>query len=509
MRKRQIAHAAIIVALVLASWSCQSSPGFREQAYYSLQQGGDKAGNRRQQAIAADAVRLDEFLSAYQFDLVTLPGLPVTGRLVVGGTGTDRESGQAYLMLALTAPKEDEANAPPRHWAIAIDASHSMGDGARWRLATSAAARLVARLRAQDRVTLITFAEQATTLLDWGRPADAQAEIARLAANPSFGGNGHAAGLAALDEALWTIRRQGGQASGVYVSELEGASDDLPARLDVIRGAGADLNVLGLPGGNEALLREFARAGDAAGSYVFLADEGSIEREFGENLWSLFDVAVRDVNVRVMPETACPLDSAEDSEEVLASWREWKRPTEDPDPLRIARMGPGETCVRLWRVPLRATGAAPVVRARVTGVDAAGRPFALELASNGSFVMPNAADPNSLALLKAVTVAREVQVLRQAINFGCVYGRKSFSDVMAQVRGIASDVREAQATLQDPEFARDLEALEAASRLTESEIARYRDEARRCGGCGFGGVLSLPFKVVALPFVIIGWLLFA
>ncbi len=505
----RLARTSICAVVLLASWSCTSSPGFREQAYYSLQQGGEKVGKGRQQRVAADAVRLDEFLSAYRFDLSASGSAPLTGRLLVGGTGTDRECGQAYLMLALTAPEANEASAPPRRWAIAIDASHSMGDGNRWKLATSAAARLVARLRGQDRVTLITFADQAKTVLDWGRPADAQAAIAGLAANPAFGGNGHAAGLAALDEALWTVRRTGGQASGFFVSELEGATEDLPTCLDVVRRAGADINVLGLPGGNETLLREFARAGDAAGSYVFLADEGAIEREFGQKLWSLFDVAARDVNVRMLPEDGSPLDSAEDSEEVLAGWREWKQPTSNPDPFRIARMGPGETCVRLWRVPLPRAGATLVVRARVTGLDAAGRPFAFDLAANRGYLMPNAADPDSRALLKAVTIAREVQVLRQAINFGCVYGRKSFSDVMAQVRGIASDVREAQATLQDPEFARDLEPLEAASRLSEPDIERYRQEAGRRGCCGLGGALTLPFKVVALPFVIIGWLLFA
>ncbi len=500
---RRLARTWICAALLLVSWSCTSSPGYREQAYYSLQQGGEKVGRGRQQRVAADAVRLDEFLSAYQFDLSG--SAPLTGRLLLGGTGTDRESGEAYLMLALTTPAANESSASPRHWAIAIDASHSMGDGNRWKLATSAAARLVARLREQDRVTLITFADRAKTLLDWGRPSDAQTAIAVLATNPSFGGNGHAAGLDALDEALWSVRRQGGQASGFYVSEVEGAPEDLPTGLDVVRRAGADIHVIGLPGGNETLLREFARAGDAAGSYVFLSDEGTIEREFGAKLWSLFDVAARDVTVRVIPADGSTLDSAEDSEEVLAGWREWKQPTSNPDPFRIARMGPGETCVRLWRVPLR-DGATPAVRARVTGLDAAGRPFAFDLAANGGFLGPNAADPDSRALLKAITIAREVQALRQAINFGCVYGRKSFSDVMAQVRGIASVVREAQATLQDPEFACDLEALEAASRLTEPEIVRYRRDA---GCCGLGGALSLPFKVVALPFVIVGWLLFA
>lgn len=498
----------LALAVLVALSSC-GSPGYRDQAYYALQQGGEKSGKRQQRGIAADAVRLDEFLSAYRFDLPVQPDRPVTGRLILGGTGTDRESGRAWLMLALTTAKTEPAAAAPRRWAIAVDASHSMGDGNRWKLAMSAAARLVARLREQDRVTLITFADRAETRVSWGRPAQAQAALAELAAHPSFGENGHEAGLAALDEALWTVRRQGGQASGFYVSELEGAPESLPSHLGVIRAAGADINVLGLPGGNEVLLRAFARAGESAGTYVFLADEGAIERDLGEDLWGLFDVSLRDVTVRVIPGPNTSLDSAEDAQEVRRGDDELDDPVPTLDPIRIARMGPGETCARLWCVPWPAKGPAPSVRARVTGSDARGKGFALELATDGIYRAPSATDAESRSLLKAVTIAREVQILRQALNYGCVYGRKSFSDVIAQVKAIAAEVREAQATLQDPEFARDLEALESASRLTEPEVAAYR---ARCGvgraAGGLLGVLTLPFKAVALPFVVIGFLLF-
>ena len=276
----------------LFATSCNYAPGYRDQAHYALQQSGERSG-RKQQPLSADIVHLAEFLSAYRFDLPTQKGQPIMGRLIWGGTGTDREQGQGYLMVALSSPALSESDLPPRYWAIALDTSHSMGDGSRWSLATNAAKRLMARLRPQDRVSLLTFGDEMKVQVAWGDPSAASALLQRITDKPRYGDNAHAEGMMLLTRHLLDAEANGHRASGFFITEMEGAQQDLVTRTSEAREAGAEINVIGLAGGDETLLRAVARATE--GSYIFLDDAGAIERNMGDRLSEIFDGAARDV----------------------------------------------------------------------------------------------------------------------------------------------------------------------------------------------------------------------
>ena len=292
--------------------SCVHSTGYRDQAYYSLERGGEAVGGGRYGSMSAASVRLAEFLSAYRFDLPAMNGAPLTGRLVIGGSGTEREKNCGYLMLAVTAPEIPENMIPPRYWAIALDASYSMQDGDRWKLATAAASRLIARLRPRDRVSLLTFGEEVKLHAEWGPPSAASRALSTVRAKPEFSRDDHNAGLAKLASLLWEAESSGHGPSGFYISEMEGAPTNISVGMCYARDMGADINVIGIAGGNEYILREFARA--SSGSYVFIADEGALERNFGSRLSEIFDCAARDVRVSIRHAENRPIFPAGDTD---------------------------------------------------------------------------------------------------------------------------------------------------------------------------------------------------
>ncbi|MBI3270550.1 MAG: VWA domain-containing protein [Planctomycetes bacterium] len=486
--------------------SCMSSTGYRDQALAAFQKGGERGARGRSRAISADAVRTEEFLSAYQYDLHAAAGSQLDARLVLGGRGADRERGEGYLLVALAAPTSSEAALPPRRWAIALDTSHSMGDAGRWPLAVAAASRLVARLRTQDRVTLLLFGSTTEVPALWVTPEEASRRLGDLAAKPNFSDNGHRAGLLALGRILLDGQGPGLMPSGFYVSEMEGAPESLSRTMQALAASGAEVNVVGLAGGNEVLLREVAR--ESSGTYLFLRDAGAIERNLGARLSELCDVAARDVRVSLWVKDGTEMNGAEEEPEGREESRFGSAAEASGEqvltPEGPGRLGPGETWVRLWRLKRLHAGMAADFTARVTGRDASGREFRLVVRPTADYLTPSDGSPEARTLLKAVTIERETAILREALAGGYRYGRRPFADVMAQLRAVRDEVRDAQETLHDPEFARDLEGLDSASRLTEAEVARYREEWRSGGCCSPPLLLCL----VALPFAIIGKLLF-
>ncbi|MEZ5658041.1 MAG: VWA domain-containing protein [Burkholderiaceae bacterium] len=221
-----------------------------------------------------DAVRVEELINYFPYDDAQPDGevpFAVHTELARAPWNADR------LLLRIGIKGKDIAaqTLPPANLVFLVDVSGSMNSAAKLPLLKSALKLLVSRLRAQDRISIVTYAGATQVVLD-AQPGDRKAVI--IDAIDALRAGGGTAGASGIELAYRTARRAF-LAQGINRILLAtdgdfnvGVTDfgQLKAMVETQRASGVSLSTLGFGTGNynEHLMEQLADAGDGAYSYV-------------------------------------------------------------------------------------------------------------------------------------------------------------------------------------------------------------------------------------------------
>lgn len=249
------------------------------------------------------SVRSEEFLNAFQYrDPEPAPGLPVAFRSERARYpfAHDRE----VLRLSVKTAAQGREAAKPLNLVLLLDNSGSMERADRVAILRSMLQELARQLKAQDRISVVTFARTAQLRVDGRSAAPANAWIEQLGDPTPEGGTN-------LEEALKlgyaTCARHfspGGVNRVVLLTDGAanlGELDEQKLTQSVTagrqQGLALDCFGVGWEGFNDQLLATLSKHGD--GRYGFINSTEEAAQEFAGRLAGALQVAASDVKVQV------------------------------------------------------------------------------------------------------------------------------------------------------------------------------------------------------------------
>ncbi|MFE9441121.1 von Willebrand factor type A domain-containing protein [Streptomyces sp. NPDC006602] len=255
-------------------------------------------------------IRPEEFVNSFRQDYERPDGNGFT--VTVDGARTDEEDWSLVRVgLATRGAAQRTGERPPAALTFVIDISGSMAEPGRLDLAQESLGVMTDRLRDDDSVAIVTFSDQAETVLPMTRLDGNRGEIHEAIDDlePTFSTNlgaGVETGYATAVEGL----REGATNRVVLVSDAlaNDGDTDPDAILDRIDGARREhgITLFGVGVGSDygdALMERLADKGDGHTTYVFDADEA--RTVFCEQLPKNIDLTARDAKAQVAfdPET--------------------------------------------------------------------------------------------------------------------------------------------------------------------------------------------------------------
>ncbi|WP_405644446.1 von Willebrand factor type A domain-containing protein [Streptomyces sp. NBC_00019] len=255
-------------------------------------------------------IRPEEFVNSFRQDYERPDGNGFT--VTVDGARTDDEDWSLVRVgLATRGTQEQTGERPPAALTFVIDISGSMSEPGRLDLAQESLGVMTDRLRDDDSVAIVTFSDQAETVLPMTRLDGHRDEIHEAIDNlePTFSTNlgaGVETGYATAVEGL----REGATNRVVLVSDAlaNDGDTDPDSILDRIDGARREhgITLFGVGVGSDygdALMERLADKGDGNTTYVSDADEA--RTVFCEQLPRNVDLTARDAKAQVAfdPET--------------------------------------------------------------------------------------------------------------------------------------------------------------------------------------------------------------
>ena len=250
-----------------------------------------------------DAVRVEEFINYFPYDYAR----PTDGRPFAVHTGLAVAPWNTERLLMRVAVKAEDRSIdrlPPANLVFLIDVSGSMAQPDKLPLLQASLKLLTARLRPQDRLSIVTYASGTTTPLI-AVPGDDKARI--VAAIDALRASGSTAGASGI-EAAYQVARQGFIANGINRILLAtdgdfnvGVTDfnQLKQLVASRRATGISLSTLGFGTGNinEQLMEQIADAGDGAYSYIDTLMEG--QKVLVTEMSSTLATVAQDVKIQV------------------------------------------------------------------------------------------------------------------------------------------------------------------------------------------------------------------
>ncbi|MBV7486772.1 VWA domain-containing protein [Bordetella sp. BOR01] len=252
----------------------------------------------------ADAVRAEEFINYFDYDYATPASRAQPFSIATEIAAAPWNSKRQLLKIGIQGYQVAPQDIPAANLVFLIDTSGSMADRDKLPLLKGALKQLVAKLRPQDRVAIVTYAGQATMTLD-STPGDQKARI--NAAIDGLSAAGSTNGGAGLDLA-YAQAAKGFVKDGVNRILLASDGDfnvgatDLDALKDKIarqRQSGIALTTLGVGGGNfnDALAMQLADVGN--GSYHYLDGLREARKVLSGELSATLLTIARDVKIQV------------------------------------------------------------------------------------------------------------------------------------------------------------------------------------------------------------------
>ncbi|WAZ21866.1 VWA domain-containing protein [Streptomyces cinnabarinus] len=248
-------------------------------------------------------VRPEEFVNSFRqdYDRPDGDGFSVT----VDGARTDHEDWSLVRVGLATRAAEDEGERPPAALTFVIDISGSMSEEGRLDLAQDSLGVMTDRLREDDSVAIVTFSDEAETVLPMTRVGGNRDEIhdAIDSMEPTYSTNlgaGVERGYATATDGL----REGATNRVVLISDALANTGDTDADtiLERIEGARKEygITLFGVGVGSEygdALMERLADKGD--GHTVYVSGEAEAHKVFSEELPRNIDLTARDAKAQV------------------------------------------------------------------------------------------------------------------------------------------------------------------------------------------------------------------
>ncbi|MEU9356090.1 von Willebrand factor type A domain-containing protein [Streptomyces griseoloalbus] len=318
-------------------------------------------------------VRPEEFVNSFRQDYDRPGGDGFT--VTVDGARTDEEDWSLVRVGLATRPAEPSGDRPPAALTFVIDISGSMAEPGRLDLARESLATMTDRLRDDDSVAIVTFSDEAETVLPMTRLGGNRGEIhdAVDSLEPTDSTN-LGAGVETGYETAVEGLREGATNRVVLVSDAlantgETDADAILERIaDSRREHGITLFGVGVGSDyGDALMERLADKGD--GHTVYVSDEEDAREVFCEHLPRHIELTARDAKAQVSfdPETV--------AEFRLVGYDNRRVADEDfrDDRVDGGEVGPGHTVTALYAVRTRAGAEGHLATATVRWLDPGSR----------------------------------------------------------------------------------------------------------------------------------------
>lgn len=230
--------------------------------------------------IDPGAVRIEEMLNYFDYDYAApAEGEDFALTACVGVCPWNAES--ELVVLGLTAGQA-ATEAPPTNLVLLVDVSGSMGDAEKLPLLKESMARIVEGLRAEDRVSIVTYSGVEEVVLKGASGNDTEGILAAINGLEAAGSTNGEAGLSMAYRVAEETHIEGGVNRIVMASDGDlnvgiSSEDELNAFVSEKRGQGTYLSVLGFGSGNyqDAKMETLADHGNGSYHYIDSADEAA------------------------------------------------------------------------------------------------------------------------------------------------------------------------------------------------------------------------------------------
>ncbi|MEH0423516.1 vWA domain-containing protein [Streptomyces sp. B21-083] len=314
-------------------------------------------------------IRPEEFVNSFRQDYERPHGNGFS--VTVDGARTDRENWSLVRVGLATRTAEQDGERPPAALTFVIDISGSMAEPGRLDLAKDSLGVMTDRLRDDDSVAIVTFSDEAETVLPMTRLDDNRDRvhdaIDELEPTDSTNlGAGVRTGYATAVKGL----REGATNRVVLVSDALANTGDTEANsiLDRISDARREhgITLFGVGVGSDygdALMEQLADKGD--GNTTYVANESDARKVFSEQLPRNIDLTARDAKAQVAfdPETVA---------EFRLIGYDNRRVADDDfrdDRVDGGEVGPGHTVTALYAVRTRQSASGHLATATVRWLD--------------------------------------------------------------------------------------------------------------------------------------------
>lgn len=230
--------------------------------------------------IDPGAVRIEEMLNYFDYDYAA----PAEGEdfaLTARAGACPWNAESELVVLGLTAGQA-VTEAPPTNLVLLVDVSGSMGDAEKLPLLKESVARIVEGLRAEDRVSIVTYSGTEEVVLKGASGDDAETTLSAIDGLEAAGSTNGEAGLSMAYRVAEETHIEGGVNRIVMASDGDlnvgiSSEDELNAFVSEKRGQGIYLSVLGFGSGNyqDAKMETLADHGNGSYHYIDSADEAA------------------------------------------------------------------------------------------------------------------------------------------------------------------------------------------------------------------------------------------
>lgn len=230
--------------------------------------------------IDPGAVRIEEMLNYFDYDYAA----PAEGEdfALTARAGACPWNAESELVVLGLTVGQAAAEAPPTSLVLLVDVSGSMGDAEKLPLLKESMVRIVKGLRAEDRVSIVTYSGVEEVVLKGASGDDAEAILGAINGLEAAGSTNGEAGLSMAYRVAEETHIEGGVNRIVMASDGDlnvgiSSEEELNAFVSEKRGQGTYLSVLGFGSGNyqDAKMETLADHGNGSYHYIDSADEAA------------------------------------------------------------------------------------------------------------------------------------------------------------------------------------------------------------------------------------------